>query len=190
MKYFTIINLFMITMFLGCGNITVQEEVFSSPIQKDLVGEPILKLKNYSIEKKAEYEVTAIVLSKKEYSDMASDLIPIDLALGWQKMSIQSNIDKLDISQSNRWYYYYLKEKMDVSDVSNYSANTHIIPLNDQILKKIEDIDVGQKIFLKGYLVNVSISKDNRQMNFYSSLSRIDTGAGACEVFLVEDIII
>jgi hypothetical protein len=189
MNYF--LSIFILILLTGCGKITVQEEVFSEPKQKDLVGAPILNLKNCSIEKKAEYQVTAIVLGKKEYDDMASELIPIDMVLGWQKMSNQVLIDKLDISQSNRWYYYSFNEPMDYSDISNYSANTHIIPLNDAILKKVEDIEVGQKVFLKGYLVNVTIpGKNGWTMHFNSSLSRIDTGAGACEVFLVEDVII
>lgn len=181
------IYLLIILLFTGCG-INIDEEVNAEPIQTNITESKKINIKDYTIDKKAEYEVTAIVLSKREYSDETADLIPIDIVLGWGKMSVQSNVDKLDISQYNRWYHYYYKEKIDPRDVSDYSANTHIIPMNDSILEKIEDVDVGEKIVLKGYLVNVSKNKEGRVLNLNSSLTRKDTGAGACEVFLVEKV--
>lgn len=60
--------------------------------------------------------------------------------------------------------------------------------MNDSILEKIEDVDVGEKVVLKGYLVNVSKNKEGQVLNLSSSLTRKDTGAGACEVFLVEEV--
>lgn len=182
------IKLYIITIVLflsGCdGKITVQEEINHIPYQKDIAPKSI-KLKDAEIQKIAEYKIDAIVLSKKEYSDKMSDLVPIDLALGWGPMSKQELINKLNISQSGRWFYFFYKEGIDVKDVSENSANTHIIPLTNDILEKIEDLDIGSKVTLKGYLVNLKYNA----LEMKSSTSRNDLGSGSCEVMLVQEVI-
>ena len=63
------------------------------------------------------------------------------------------------------------------------SANTHIIPANTQVASQIQSMRPGQVIELNGYLVNASAPDGWR---WRSSLTRKDTGAGACELFWVE----
>ena len=49
--------------------------------------------------------------------------------------------------------------------------------------KELENIKEGDLIYLEGYLVNVIDKKTGYR--FISSLTRKDTGAGACEVMIV-----
>jgi hypothetical protein len=65
------------------------------------------------------------------------------------------------------------------------SANTHILPSNQGVAQKIQDLKPDQIVFLKGYLVEVS-KKDG--FIWRSSVTRADTGNGSCEIFWVEDI--
>jgi hypothetical protein len=66
-----------------------------------------------------------------------------------------------------------------------HSSNNHLVAANSSIAGVISDLYPGEIVTMKGYLVN--ISKPN---GFYwnTSLSRTDTGKGACEVFYVEGI--
>jgi hypothetical protein len=106
----------------------------------------------------AEYQIKARVLSRNNFSiGKESEISPFDLALGWGPMSDQSVIDKIDISQSNRWYRW----KADVlpipaREISLNSANVHIIPKDETMKDKFDNVYSGSLIEMKGYLVEIT----------------------------------
>ncbi len=115
-----------------------------------------------------------------------SKLSPVDLALGWGQMSDQKILNQIEITQSNRWYHWQTESfPIPSSVISKSSANVHIIPKDDSIKDKIDDLCKGSLIEMRGYLVE--IHKDNG-WHWKSSLSRDDTGGGACELFWVDDL--
>lgn len=141
---------------------------------------------SYSVNPLASYEICAQVLSKKKYTtDMFSNFASYDLALGWGPVLEPEFMDKVKYTQRNRWYYYYFdgldEIGMNETDISNNSANTHIMVANDKILKGIKKVKEGDVIEMKGYLVSIS----GKNYNVNSSLSRTDSGAGACEILYV-----
>lgn len=77
------------------------------PVQEYLSGvEPIVH-GQYRITPLASFELSAKVLSRENYYlGREADLSPTDLAMGWGRMSDESVIKQIDISQSNRWYYW------------------------------------------------------------------------------------
>ncbi|MCK7519603.1 MAG: hypothetical protein MZV64_18685 [Ignavibacteriales bacterium] len=135
----------------------------------------------------ADYQIKARVLSRNNFSlGKESEISPFDLALDWGSMSDQSVIDKIDISQSNRWYRW----KADVlpipaKEISLNSANVHIIPKDNVIEEKFDKVYEGSLIEMKGYLVQVATIDGWRCR---SSLKRDDSGGGSCELFWVEEI--
>jgi len=135
----------------------------------------------------AEYQIKARVLSRNNFSiGKESEISPFDLALGWGTMSDQSVIDKIDISQSNRWYRW----KADVlpipaREISLNSANVHIIPKDETMKDKFDNVYSGSLIEMKGYLVEITTTDGWR---WKSSLKRDDTAGGSCELFWVEDL--
>ena len=73
------------------------------------------------------------------------------------------------------------------NDATNYISNNHIIPMNNQqknVLKKVRKGDVVQ---ILGYLV---YCEGNGWTWGPSSMTRTDTGNGACEIILAESIYI
>jgi hypothetical protein len=135
----------------------------------------------------AEYKIKARVLSRNNFSvGKESEISPLDLALGWGPMSDQSIIDKIDISQSNRWYHWKAEIlPLPKREISLNSANVHIIP-KDEIVEEIFDkVYKGSLIEMKGYLVEVTTADGWR---WRSSLRRDDTAGGSCELFWVEDL--
>jgi len=142
---------------------------------------------NYTITPLAEFKIKALVLSTNSFSiGRESDLSPIDLALGWGEMSNQSILDGMEISQSNRWYNWKAKVLViPANEISTHSANMHIIPANDQIEDKLDELYKGCVIEINGFLVSVNAPDG---WHWKSSLSRNDTGGGACELVWVNEL--
>jgi hypothetical protein len=61
----------------------------------------------------------------------------------------------------------------------------HFIPATPEVENKLRQIRDNDEIKFKGYLVRVEAADGWR---WTSSTTRNDTGGGACEVILVEDI--
>ena len=134
------------------------------------------------------YEGEFRVLSKENYSfGREAELSPVDFALGWGKMKDPQVYKQLSLRQSNRWYYWRYENSppIPVNEISSQSANTHLIPANKEIAKQLAKIDPDNLIYLKGQLVEV---KSQDGWVWRSSLSRDDTGNGACELMLVEQV--
>ena len=70
-------------------------------------------------------------------------------------------------------------------DIIAHSANTHVIPANDQIQKRLAHLRTGEVVRLTGTLVDAN-RDDGAWLR--TSLTRADSGAGACEVLLVETV--
>ncbi|MBU1101164.1 MAG: hypothetical protein KKA84_12255 [Bacteroidetes bacterium] len=157
------------------------------PIQINLKVNDGVLIENYLVSKLAEFKLNAKVLSKEYYYfDRGSVVSPLDLALGWGPMSDQTIVDKIDISQSGRWYYWSANPLPIAGNViSDNSANMHIIPADGYVADQLDETIVGQIINLNGYLVKV-IGPDG--FVWQSSLTRTDRGNGACELFYVTSV--
>ena len=141
----------------------------------------------FSIEALAEYAIKARVLSRNNFSlGKESKLSPFDLALGWGPMSDQRIIDRIDISQRNRWYHWHSDDlPIPSRDVSLNSANVHIIPKDEAIEDQFDEVYRGSLVDMKGYLVKVTTAGG---WHWVSSLKRNDVGGGSCELFWVEEV--
>ncbi len=159
------------------------------PIQTNVQGAKEWKLNDFNFKALAEYHLKARVLSRNNFSiGKESEISPFDLALGWGPMSDQNVIDKIDISQSNRWYRWSVDVlPISAKEISLNSANVHIIPKDETIAKKFDDVYSGSLIEMRGYLVEITTADGWR---WKSSLKRDDTAGGSCELFWVEDLMV
>jgi len=160
------------------------------PRQRDLQGSAPVLLDGYRLTRRAEFDVRARVLSRKNYWWGAeSDLSPLDLALGWGVMSDQAVLDRIEITQGTRWYFtrYELPAPIPDREIINNSSNMHMVPSNSWVRKKLKEIRQGDVVRLKGYLVDIDHDTGFR---WRTSLKRDDTGNGSCELVYVEDIYI
>ena len=140
---------------------------------------------SYTIKPLADFSIKARVLSREDYSmGREADLSPIDLAFGWGPMSDTAVIKRLTISQSGRFYFWRYEGTPPIpdQDIISHSANMHLIPANNDIHKKLKTVRQGQVVSLKGHLVAVNAPDG---FTWTSSLTRDDSGAGACEVIWV-----
>ncbi len=143
--------------------------------------------KGYTITPKAQFDIEARLLSKKYYSsDAGAKLSPMDFALGWGPMSSYNVISQMKIWQSGRWYKYrYEEPPLPLDEIVSHSANMHLIPANEKVLKTIKQARKGQVVRIRGQLVWI---KGPKGWYWNSSLTRTDRGGSSCEVIWVERI--
>ena len=161
--------------------------VSNMPVQVD-IPPASFEMDNYQVTKKARFEIRARVLGTEPYYfRREADLSPIDLALGWGVMSDQDLLDQLEISQSSRWYRWRHDQTIPVSDqqIITSSGNMHMIPARASVERSLKNLREGDIVLLEGYLVDVDHESG---WHWRTSMSRTDTGAGACEIVYVEHI--
>jgi hypothetical protein len=156
-----------------------------SPKQIDISNPSGFDFGDYRIIPLADFQIKAKVLSREEYSiGREADLSPVDLALGWGRMSDEAVIQQIEISQSSRWYSWYTdKPPIPLREIETHSANMHLVPADEGVESQINRARTGDIIEMTGKLVEITAADGWR---WKSSLTREDTGNHACEVVWVE----
>ncbi len=158
------------------------------PLQTTITPMPLPTIHGYGIQAVAMYDITSRILRTKHYwMGFGSDLAPIDVAVGWGRMSDQAVLDQLTISQGNRFFFYRWQNAPPLPQVemTAHAANMHLIAADSGVAKAISSLCSGEVVTMRGYLVNVSRPDGSY---WHTSLTRTDTGNGACELFYVQEI--
>lgn len=151
------------------------------------INAPIFKKKNYKIIALARFNMDALVIRSKPYSlDREAQLAPVDLTLGWGRMSDPTVLSQFTFDQKNRFYYWHTNHyPIPRAEIESRSANMHMVPANDEIEKQLQSVQAGQIIKIKGYLIEARAEDGWR---WKSSLTRTDSGPYACELVWVESL--
>jgi hypothetical protein len=154
------------------------------PVQTPARGE-LFELNDFHLEAQAAYDITARVLSVERYRmDGGANLAPIDFAVGWGPMSDSAVLEHFKVTQGARFFTIYPDEEaIDLATALQSSANMHIIPANSLVMRQLKKARSGSLVHLQGFLVNASTDEG---FTWHSSLTRNDTGDGACELFYVD----
>lgn len=157
------------------------------PVQTSINETKTWRKDEFNIYALAEFRIKARVLSTNFFlTGKEKEISPVDFALGWGPMSDQAVLDHIEISQRNRWYFWEADFYPIPGDqITNNSANMHIIPADDTVESLLDEVYKGCLIEIKGYLVEV---KTDEGWRWKSSLKRDDTGGGSCELVWVEEI--
>lgn len=158
------------------------------PVQTETDGDAPLRHGRWTLTPRAHYALTARILGRENYHfDGLADLVPEDLALGWGAMSDNRVLAGFDISQSVRFYTWRPRGALPIAreEVISHSANTHVIPADDEVRAQLARLRVGQVVHLEGLLVD-AVRDDGARAR--TSMTRTDSGAGACEVMLVQSV--
>lgn len=140
-----------------------------------------------TIEPRAAFDISARVASDERYrADDGAFLVPVDLVMTWGKLPEEPYRSKVSYGQMARFYAWHTSSPdLDLRYVESHSANMHMIPANDNVRRALLAVGGGDPVRVQGLLVNA-----RRADGFYwnSSLTRQDTGQGACELVWVEEI--
>lgn len=158
----------------------------TAPLQSDVPAplQPI-RLAAARLTPLAGFRIDARVLSRRDYGDgRESELSPTDLALGWGRMREEAVLDRLEISQSGRWYHYRWRDEPPLprEEIVRSSANMHFIPADAIAARELADVREGDRVHVEGWLVE-AVAPDG--WTWRSSLTRDDSGDGACELVYV-----
>lgn len=166
---------------LGPGVVAPDAPTQSEPVRS------LFRFRNFTLEPVAAFEIEARVLARKSYwMDDEAALSSLDLALGWGRMSDESILDSIDISQGGRFYRWRVDSfPIPRREIETHSANMHLIPATATVEDSLDDVRPGQVIMLRGHLVN---AEGENGWRWKSSTTRSDTGAGACELVFVETV--
>jgi hypothetical protein len=158
-----------------------------NPAQTDVlpgVGE--FRLGQATVSPLAGFHIEARVLGREDYrSDHEATWSPIDLALGWGRMADPAVYGRLDISQGGRWYRYGWGSEgppIPPDEIVRSSANMHMVPASDTVARQLAAVRAGDDIRLSGLLVHI---RGDDGFQWRSSLTREDSGGGACELIYV-----
>jgi hypothetical protein len=135
---------------------------------------------------RAEFTARVRILRREDYSvGPLARLVPTDLAVGWGPMSDSGVLEAIEISQGNRFYYWRTETWPVAREViESHSANWHLIPENELVGRALARLRAGSVVELRGKLVDI----EGKEGGMRTSLSRTDTGAGACEILLAHSL--
>jgi hypothetical protein len=173
------------------------DEMYNLPLQQKTDKRPfVVKVNdiNYLIRPLFVYEVYGLVVSCHEsahwldyYHARWKDSLNIkDLCLMWGN-NLKSQIYKKMRFSSESWTCYYKfkpgisRQEVKMFRKSDFS-NNHLLADSLEIKKMIMETNVGDQVYIKGYLAEYEHSGTFKRG---TSTSRYDEGQGACETIFV-----
>jgi hypothetical protein len=141
------------------------------------------------LEPVASYTIAAqVVAARAYYTDALSVVSPLDLSLIWGPVLAPRVREHLHFGHFDRHGTYRWRGEPPLSPdvLASHFSNNHLIPASRRVRAALLSVDEGDTVRLSGWLVNVSVTggdEGSGEMN--SSLTRSDTGDGACEILYV-----
>lgn len=174
------------------------------PIDKD---EELYEVQNidgytFKIKKLAKYAVSGRVVNVQDYLgyDVVNRFSPRDFTLAYGLYANKDNTKGIIFySLHDRFVHYHMLSSNKISELGGPNrfylsvSNNHIIPADKKVRKLMYKVKEDDYIRVEGFLV--SVYYDNNEKNvvntglWSSSTRRNDTGAGACEIILVKNIV-
>jgi len=154
----------------------------AEPLQREIDSAPLVERGSFRLRPRAEFSAQVRILHREDYSlGELARLVPTDFAVGWGPMSDSKVLEDVEITQANRFYFWRTQHwPVDRATIESHSANWHVIPDNAAVRAALGRLRRGSIVQFEGELVDIEGSEGR----IATSLSRTDTGAGACEVLL------
>ncbi len=136
---------------------------------------------------RAAFDAAAVVAGDEHYRiDDGAFLVPVDLVMTWGKLPEEPYKSQVSYGQMTRYYFWRTSSAdLDLHYIETHSANMHMIPADENVRRALLAVGTGDRVRVHGLLVDA-----RRADGFYwnSSLTREDTGPGACELVYVEEL--
>ena len=157
------------------------------PVQVAFDGERRIAHDRHVLHVRARFDIEARVLRKAIYRlDGGADIAPVDLGVGWGPMSDSAVVEALEFSQMGRFLYWKPRDParfpLHPDSILGSAAQLHLIPATRSIEARLKRLRPGERVGIGGYLVDVT---GPGRFVWRTSLSRSDSGAGACEIVYV-----
>jgi hypothetical protein len=136
---------------------------------------------------RASFDAGGVVAAVEHYRFDASSLLsPADVALTWGRLPEKPYRGRISYSQVGRILFWETRDRdLDLAYIAAHAGNMHLIPSDDNLDRAVMRIGRGDEVRIEGLLVDAA---SDRGFHWKTSLSRTDTGLGACEVIWVEQL--
>ena len=186
------------------GAEALQPEVFLAPAQTLVAKNDIIAFQkdgfSYKITPLYDYSISGLVVHKMDYNKWYSlsrtdETFTTDVCMLWGdnlKNGAYQN-KTLSIKQDFRFCLFSYRNGTPIANEA--LSNNHLI-ISDSAVKKIMDgVSAGDQIRIIGKLINVHAEStgvvgkyEPKTADWRTSTTRVDSGAGACEIIYVEKI--
>lgn len=178
------------------NEIPIMPSLNQAPKQTPLDEKPFhvaIEDKQYLIEPQYDYDLIGMVVSYAHHNGnygvhkrWGDHLNVADICVIWQDNAHTAQLDKLDFW--NGEFTCNVQTDDNVAWASfhmNQLSNNHLLTTDDRIRDQLKAINVGDQIRIKGWLVNYGQRADQMRK---TSITREDTGNGACETLYVKQV--
>jgi hypothetical protein len=148
---------------------------------------------DYRIQPRFTYNLSGLVVSLHHsdswwdyaHNEWGDHINLMDLCVVWGSTAEAGAYRKVSFS-NNQWECHWSWSSAEAGRNFKHEevSNNHIVTDDPAVAKALRTIRIGDQIRIKGYLVDYTIA--NRPGARVSSITRTDTGNGACEVLYVE----
>lgn len=185
------------------GITEIVPEALKDPVQKPVIDlKPVTFSKDgyaYELTPRFDYTISALLVHKLNYKKFSiykyASVFPMDVSLVWGS-NLATKVyqsKKLRFWQDGRFTYWQYAAGLEVNP--SEIANEHLIINDKAVERKVNSLNVGDQVRIKGKLVDV-VATNAGQANldkpsiykWQTSTIRTDTGPGACEIIYAEDI--
>jgi hypothetical protein len=154
----------------------------------------IIKGYTYTITPRATYAISGLVVSQHRGDALfnmyhtADPGNTEDVCVVWGEAIANGSYRKVTYESGEFTCYYGWSGILTPPFNPEKMSNNHLIPANDTVAHQIRGIRAGDQIRMNGLLVDYRVSSGGRNVfTRQTSLSRKDTGNGACEIVYVTD---
>lgn len=170
----------------------------SEPLQE--VGAPpafttIIEGYTYTLTPRATYEIGGLVVSQHRGDALVNLYHKADpgnikdVCVVWGEDITNGSYQKVRYRSEEFTCYYSWSRPLSPPFRPEKASNNHLIPADEAIAERIRAIRVGDQIRMRGLLVDYTVTRDGREiLTRRTSLTRNDTGNGACEILYVTDL--
>ncbi len=199
------VALFLICIFSFFGrsnlrNVTaIEPETLDQPVQTQLYKLPEIRFERdgyaYDLTPLYHYDISGLIVGAFNYKNFSVEksekVFPLDLCLIWgsnlaKKVHLNAEVH---FSQDCRWCWVNWSGPVDFN--LQELSNNHLLINDDRIWRIAKELKRGDQVRITGELVNARIRPlkgGGVPITWNTSLTRDDSGAGACELIYVEDI--
>ena len=207
-KYlFWILVFVCVISFFGRKNLRavrdIHPEVLDNPIQTQILNPHKFEFKSndyaYQVTPLYNYTLRGLIVSKFTYDIFNmykyGRVFPVDLCMIWgSNVRNGAYLNKaVNFSQDCRWCH--VEWLGNVTFNFNEMSNSHLVVNDERVRKIINSLSAGDQVYISGKLINVKATLLKRagpfnpqEFEWKTSITREDSGAGACEVIYVEDV--
>jgi len=168
----------------------------ADPEQVLLSGEPAIEFEakghHVTLTPRAAYRITGYAVdTSRALLDEWDFVLPMDVALAWGPVADPEVLRHMKFHLSGRyvsWWHDGETSGPGQAVIQSHLANHHLVPASEEVAREMKRIRTGDRVTLRGKLVDVLIQDRSGRTVFRSptSLRRDDIGSGACEQMWVE----